>query len=356
MRFGSGDVTGLLTKDSLHVGPVTVKNAGIAMVRNMSGEVFQDWPFHGILGLAFSGLSHGAPTYLDEVVRQGCLASNEFAFYFNTDRAKPSVLLWGGVDEDLYHGPIHMFPVVEEYYWAIGLVDFKIGDESMLKTHGHVPKSVIIDSGTTYFTAPETAHAWIASKVEAASCSEVSKYPAMTFVLKDAHGQEHELRVSQNTYMVADQLDICRPAWMQMTLEPPSGDEPFIIGEVFMRHFFTVFHRGDGTPGSARVGFAPAKLGKTPSLALKHGVMKPSTMETKALPKVAPAQKAKANKSTLVDKARSPGMARVQPLPSTKIDSFGASVAIDAAGDTTNVRGVPGRKQHSAGAVIPESE
>ena len=34
----------------------------------------------------------------------------------------------GGVDKDLYEGPITMFPVVQLHYWSIELVEFKIGD------------------------------------------------------------------------------------------------------------------------------------------------------------------------------------------------------------------------------------
>merc|ERR1719387_1342905 len=56
----------------------------------------------------------------------------------------------------------------------------------------------------------------------------------------------------------------CIPGVMPLDLAPPSGIVPILVGEVFMRHFFTVFTRGDGTPGSARVGFAPAKLGASP--------------------------------------------------------------------------------------------
>lgn len=34
------------------------------------------------------------------------LKSNEFSFYLNTDSNRPSALLWGGVDRDLFEGSI----------------------------------------------------------------------------------------------------------------------------------------------------------------------------------------------------------------------------------------------------------
>jgi len=39
-----------------------------------------------------------------------------------------------------------------------------------------------------------------------------------------------------------------------------------ILGEVFMRHFFTVFSRGEGHLDQAKVGFARAKMGAKPKI------------------------------------------------------------------------------------------
>eukprot|EP00435_Cladocopium_sp_Y103_P056900 s515_g19.t1 len=122
----------------------------------MSGEVFASFPFEGILGLAFPSLSFGGiKPFFERVIEKKLLKKNEFAFYLNADSSRPSALLWGGVDQDLYEGDILMFPVKKPHYWALELVDFRIGNRSLMEDEKHSKtKYLIVDTGTTYFTAP----------------------------------------------------------------------------------------------------------------------------------------------------------------------------------------------------------
>mmetsp|Transcript_30741 Transcript_30741/g.56203 ORF Transcript_30741/g.56203 Transcript_30741/m.56203 type:complete len:211 (-) Transcript_30741:85-717(-) len=180
---------------------------------------------------------------------------------------KPSALLWGGIDEDLFEGPIRMFPVVQPHYWALELVDFRMGNVSLAQPDPDFPriKRLVIDSGTTYFTAPDAIHDLIVDRIQEADCRDVENYPVMTYVLRSAEGQTFNLEVTQETYMVGDMHGNCRPAFMALDVKPKYGPA-MILGEVFMSHFFTVFSRGDGSMKQAKVGFAPAKVGAIPKV------------------------------------------------------------------------------------------
>merc|ERR1719387_47747 len=155
VKFGTGELKGPIHIDTYRVGPMVVKRQPFAMIREMKGEVFASFPFEGILGLGFKSMSFdGITPFFERVIEQKVLRNNEFAFYFNHDHGKPSALLWGGVDKDLYSGPIRMFPVVERHYWALELIDFRLGNTSMKHTRaGHGINKLIVDSGTTFFTA-----------------------------------------------------------------------------------------------------------------------------------------------------------------------------------------------------------
>jgi hypothetical protein len=247
---------------------MVVKKQPFAMIREMNGDVFSSFPFEGILGLGFKSLSFGGINpFFERVIEQKLLTNNEFAFFFNVDSDQPSALLWGGIDKDLYHGPIRMFPVIQPHYWALELLDFKLGNKSM-KTVGMSDEPVrrlIVDSGTTYFTAPEGMHDQIVNKIPEAPCDKVDSYPPLTFVLRGSDGQTYELVVSQETYMIGGYSDNCRPAFMALDVNEAYGPA-MILGEVFMRHFFTVFSRGSGDVSEAKLGFAPAKMGATPKV------------------------------------------------------------------------------------------
>lgn len=270
IMFGTGELRGPLHVDTYRVGPMVVKRQPFAMIREMKGEVFQSFPFEGILGLGFKSLSFGGiQPFFERVLEQRLLTNNEFAFFFNVDSDQPSALLWGGIDKDLYHGQIHMFPVVQPHYWALELIDFKVGNTSMKEVgmSGDPVKRLIVDSGTTFFTAPESLHDQILQHIPEADCDQVTNYPPLTYVLKGADEQTYELTVSQETYMIGGYGDNCRPAFMALDVNEQYGPA-MILGEVFMRHFFTVFSRGDGNAENARVGFAPAKIGAVPKV--KH--------------------------------------------------------------------------------------
>jgi hypothetical protein len=268
IMFGTGELRGPLHVDTYRVGPMVVKQQPFAMIREMTGDVFSSFPFEGILGLGFKSLSFGGINpFFERVIEQRLLTNNEFAFFFNVDSDQPSALLWGGIDKDLFHGPIRMFPVVQPHYWALELLDFKLGNTSM-KSVGMTDepvKRLIVDSGTTYFTAPEGLHGQILDMIPEASCDKVNSYPPLTYVLKGSDGQTYELVVSQETYMIGGYSDNCRPAFMALDVNEAYGPA-MILGEVFMRHFFTVFSRGDGQVQHAKIGFAPAKVGATPKV------------------------------------------------------------------------------------------
>jgi len=245
--------------------------------------VFSSFPFEGILGLGFPSLSFGGiKPFFDRVIEQKLLNHNEFAFFLNADSTSPSAILWGGVDKDLYVPPIRMFPIAQAHYWALELVDFKLGGRSLagkVGSHGHV-RRLIIDSGTTYFTAPSEIYSEILAQVPEADCDMAHGYEPITYVLRDTLGKTFDLEVTHETYMISDKEGLfCRPAFMELDLKARYGPA-MILGEVFMRHFFTVFSRGDGSPGQAKVGIAKARTGVHPRVS--EG--KPSFLQHEASP------------------------------------------------------------------------
>jgi len=269
IMFGTGELKGPLHVDSFRVGPMVVKKQPFAMIREMNGEVFSSFPFEGILGLGFRSLSFsGIDPFFDRVIEQKLLSTNEFAFYLNADASQPSALLWGGVDEELYEPPIRMFPVIQAHYWALELVDLRHGNQSLLSktSSAQRAKRLIVDSGTTYFTAPSGLFEAIMSRIPEAPCDSVERYTPLVYVLRSAGGALFELSVTQRTYMIGNGLGlICRPAFMRLDVNKKYGPA-LILGEVFMRHFFTVFSRGSGKLEEAKVGIARARLGAQPQV------------------------------------------------------------------------------------------
>jgi pepsin A len=265
--FGTGELVGKQGIDAFSVGPYKVVNQTFALIANEIGPIFSQIPFEGILGLGFPSLAvDGHLPFFDSIMAQNVLSGhNEFSFYFTKLPMQASAVFFGGVDDRFYEDKIRLFPVIQEHYWTIELLDFMIGNQ----TYAEIPKEsyhhagakitkLIVDTGTTYFTAPPGLAEVILEKIPGTECQEISKYPDITYVLKDQYGEKFNLVISPKVYMVGTGTGYCEPAFMAIPV-PDEFGPAFLLGEVFMREFHTTFDRGDGSPGSAYVGFAKAK-------------------------------------------------------------------------------------------------
>lgn len=280
ITFGTGELSGPQAVDSLSVGPYVVRNQTFAMIEHEFGSIFSQIPFEGILGLAFPSMAaDGHIPFFDNVMQQNVLGGrNEFSFFFTKLPDQASAIFFGGVDDRFYEHPIKMFPVVQPHYWSIELLDFLIGNTSYATTaadptpsfssffsrpHDGKPAraridKLIIDTGTTYFTAPSSVNRSILQLMPGGPCASTKDYPDITYVLRDEEGEPFNLVIPAHVYMVTDDGEYCEPAFM--AIDVPSEFGPaFLLGEVFMRHWHTTFDRGDGSPGAAFVGFAKAK-------------------------------------------------------------------------------------------------
>merc|ERR1719263_386280 len=130
---------------------------------------------------------------------------------------------------------------------------------------------LIVDSGTTYFTAESGVYERVMMMIPPASCKSVSDktHPPLRYQLKDAAGEIQEFKIPAEEYMVSDEDgEHCEPAFMKIDI-PKKYGPGMILGEVFMRNYFTVFQRGDGNPGDAKIGFARSKKGSATNDALR---------------------------------------------------------------------------------------
>jgi hypothetical protein len=271
-----------MATDHMHIGPFTVQDQDFGMIEVAGGSTFSQLPLEGIVGLAFPAMSAskgGKLPFFDNVIKQGLLEHNEFSFYFSSNHLQGgNAIFWGGVDQRAYDGDIRMFPVSQPFYWAVDLYSFKIGDKKMdisaasLADRGRnraqapkyapVPDStmpkMILDTGTTYFTASGTLYDDIRDRLPSGPCSTTANYPPIVYTLKDTAGQFYELSIPPTEYMVSNSGSNCRLAFMELYVNERFGPA-MLLGEVFMRSYFTVFDRGSGDVSKARVGFGRSK-------------------------------------------------------------------------------------------------
>jgi len=256
IMYGSGPVSGYQSIDSLAWGNLPVKSQMFAEVVDASGLglAYKMGKFDGILGLAFPVLSvNKVPTVFQNTVEQELVDKAEFSFFLGNCREDSGELLLGGTDPAYYTGDFDYVPLSSATYWEIAMDKLTVGGVE----YG-VGQKAIVDSGTSILTGPSEQIAAIAAQVGARELGSTGEYlmkcnddaPNLDFQLG---GKTYSL--APEDYMIPDG-DSCLFGMMGLDIPPPSGPL-WILGDVFMRKYYTVFD-----VANEQVGFALANHGK----------------------------------------------------------------------------------------------
>ncbi|XP_036375614.1 nothepsin [Megalops cyprinoides] len=261
IHYGSGHLLGVMAKDVLKVGTISVKDQEFGESVYEPGFVFVLAHFDGILGLAYPSLAEvvGAPVF-DNLMAQKLIDQPVFSFYLSRKKnlADPEgELLLGGVDEALYSGPINWVPVTQKGYWQITMDNIKVQGTVAFCPHGC---QAIVDTGTSVISGPSSDILVLQQLVGATptsigeyliDCARLSSLPQVAFTLNNV-----EYVLSPEFYVRKEMMggrEICFSGFQAVDVPPPAG--PFwILGDVFISEFYTIFDRGQD-----RVGFAQAR-------------------------------------------------------------------------------------------------
>jgi hypothetical protein len=258
IEYGSGPVAGFESIDTMIMGGLTVKSQEFAEVTDASGLglAYKIGKFDGILGLAFPILSvNKVPTAFQNVVSQGLVDTAEFAFYLGDSRSDRGELVFGGYDTAHFTGEITWVPLLAATYWEITMDGLNLGDTS----YASGGAKAIVDSGTSLLTGPSEVVAGIAAQIGAkeiiageymVGCDSEKLVPIDIVI----GGKTYTL--DPVDYLIPDGDAGCLLGMIGLDIPRPTGPL-FILGDVFMRKYYTIFDSAN-----ERVGFALADHGK----------------------------------------------------------------------------------------------
>jgi hypothetical protein len=263
IRFGTGEIMGWSQKDTIRFGPVEVKNQVFGMVYEEKGSIFKALgTFGGILGCGFPSMSaQGQLPVFDNAMQQKIPPL--FCFFMDKHSDRPSAFQIGGILKDTVGSNMHLVEVYQPHYWSMKLLEVKIGDESLELGDIH---SLVVDSGTSSLTAPRSILQRILDKLGKHPCKEINNMPLFQFVVAVNGAREDEQPIqwaipfTPRQYMLhsSGNPGICSPAWWNIDVPPPYGPA-FLLGELFLKHYVTLFYREHGPGGSfIQDGTAPA--------------------------------------------------------------------------------------------------
>ncbi|KAM9313218.1 cathepsin E-like [Gastrophryne carolinensis] len=258
IHYGTGALIGVMGKETVWIGNMTILEQEFGQSVNEPGQTFVLAQFDGVLGLGYPSLAVGnAVPVFDRIMEEKLVDKPIFSFHLNKDDGFQygGELILGGIDNSLYKGPIHWIPVTQKGYWQIRLQSIKINGKIAFCSNGC---EAIIDSGTSLITGPSTEIKQLQRRLGATpmqvgeyslDCGRMTSLPSVTFTI----GQR-DYTISPHQYMLKEysgKSQICLPGFQPMDLPTKSGPL-WILGDIFMSKFYSVFDREHDRVGLAK--------------------------------------------------------------------------------------------------------
>lgn len=243
-------MSGFVSQDTVRIGDLTIEHQDFAEATEEPGLAFAFGRFDGILGLGYDTISvNGIVPPFYNLVNSGKLDEPVFAFYLgNTDDESEAV--FGGVNKDHYEGKLKKLPVRRKAYWEVKLDAISFGKEKAEMEN----TGAIVDTGTSLIALPSTLAELLNKEIGAkkgwngqysVDCAKRDSLPDLTFTL-----QGEDFPISAYDYILEVQGS-CISAFMGMDFPEPVG--PLVIlGDAFLRKWYSVYDLGDNTVGLAK--------------------------------------------------------------------------------------------------------
>jgi hypothetical protein len=239
ISYGSGSINGFVSQDKAVLGDTT-SSMQFGEIEAVAGIAFYASQMSGILGLAYDTIS---VDHLPTFIESSDLKDKSFSFHLH-ENPEASTMTIPGYDKDLVGAEEFTFHnVVEQRYYSLNLTGVKRGDKS-------IPAAgfkAVIDSGTSVLVGPNTiVQPLIEGITVNDDCSGLEKLPTISFFIDEIEyamePRDYVLKVTQGSDTQ------CVMAIMGQDF--PAGFNYFILGDSFMRKFYSYFDKNNN-----RVGF-----------------------------------------------------------------------------------------------------
>jgi saccharopepsin len=252
IQYGSGALEGVMSTDTLDIGGLKVVGQSFAESTKEPGLAFAVGKFDGILGLAYSRIAvNGAVPPFYKMIEQKLVSESVIGVHMrDSSTNQGGSITFGSIDKTKFTGDITWASVSRAGYWEVEMNSVSLGG---IKIDNIASNRAAIDTGTSLIAMP-TAEAQSLNEAIGAKpglngqstvdCAKVNSLPILSFSFGgrnfDLKGSDYVLSVQGN----------CISGFIGLDL-PPNVGNLWIVGDVFLRKYYTIYDLGNN-----RVGFA----------------------------------------------------------------------------------------------------
>jgi len=264
LTYGTGEMAGRMESDKFCFGcsdgSLCVEKQVFLESLQEPGPTFAMSKFDGLVGMGYDALGvKGAQTPFSQLMKSEKCAEKVFAFWLNHKQpeGQGGELTLCGTDSNHYEGELVYVPVTRQAYWQFTVDSVSVNAEKFSTNF-----EAIADSGTSLLTGPKEVVDRLQEAIGATKnpmngqwmldCKNMDKLPTILFTIG---GKQFPLTPEQYVMKVKPiptmDVTLCLSGFMGMDM--PQGPM-WILGDVFMGQYYTVFDQGQN-----RLGFAKAK-------------------------------------------------------------------------------------------------
>ncbi|XP_006899361.1 PREDICTED: chymosin-like [Elephantulus edwardii] len=248
IQYGTGSMQGFLGYDTVTVSDIVDRHQTVGLSTKEPGFVFTYSEFDGILGLAYPSLAseYSVPVF-DNMMNQHLVAHDLFSVYMSRNE-HGSMLTLGAIDPSYYTGSLHWVPVTVQEYWQF-TVDSITVDGVVVACYGGC--QAILDTGTSLLAGPASDILNIQKVIGATQgqygqydidCGSLSSMPTVVFEIQ---GRQYPLPPSAYTNQQ-------NPGFCTSGFQGDNNSQQWILGDVFIREYYSVFDRANNRVGLAK--------------------------------------------------------------------------------------------------------
>ncbi|XP_012675128.2 pepsin A-like [Clupea harengus] len=239
IQYGTGSMTGFLGTDVVAVGGIQVPHQTFGLSQS-EAPFMAHMQADGILGLAFPRLAaSGAQTVFNNMVQQG-LVQDYFSVYLSSNSATGSEVTFGGYDPSHYTGNLVWIPLSSETYWQITVESMTVNGNVVACNGGC---QAIVDTGTSLIVGPNSDISSLNNAVGGASvnCQNIANMPEVTINING-----HAFTLPASAYVRQSNYYGCSTGFGN------GGSSLWILGDVFIRQYYTIFNMSNNYVGLAK--------------------------------------------------------------------------------------------------------
>lgn len=262
IQYGSGSVSGKVDNDTVCFGTsgsgyCTDARQGLGCAHRIPGLAFVESKFDGILGMGWDSISvDKLPQPMDQIFNNKKICKDAvFAFWLNRNEqgSQGGEMTLCETDPKHYQGAIAWEALTHEDYWRINLGKVSCTGQTVATS-----VSAIVDTGTSLMAGPTAAITQLQQLIGATlllegeytvDCSLIPTLPNVTFTLG---GQDFLLTANDYVLKISSFGEtVCLSGFMGIDIPAPLGPL-WILGDVFIGKYYTVFDHGNKRLGLAK--------------------------------------------------------------------------------------------------------